>query len=120
MTPWTCPINPEHHTRYADGRCKKCIRRRQRLRHRRQYKNAREMIFAALGGKCAVCGNSDPRVLQVDHKKGGGTQMRRKYSGSRYYPKILSELHRGGYQLLCANDHAIKKAERREKSRRIH
>jgi hypothetical protein len=117
MTPWTCPIDGTHR-RYADGRCKDCTQRKQRRYHRKNYKNARAMILKALGGKCSVCGFSDARALQIDHKRGGGTRMRRKLQGSRYYPAILAELHLGKYDLLCANHHAIKKANRKEHTRR--
>ena len=64
--------------------------------------------IAAYGGKCVVCGETDPIVLQVDHingrnkgeaKRSGVNELRRL--------KVLG-FPKGDIQLLCANCHTRK------------
>ena len=73
---------------------------------------------AALGGKCALCGFTDIRALQIDHVNGGGTREhhRRKPDGNNWRRICLSKYYRlvvedqtGKYQLLCANCNWIKR-----------
>lgn len=75
-------------------------------------------IFGLLGNKCTMCGNTDQRILQIDHVHGGGTKERKKFHGDmgKYYRHILRKLQEGSkeYQLLCANCNLIKRVERRE------
>ena len=81
-----------------------------RIRYRRRQ---RQRVIAALGGKCAKCGFSDWRALQIDHINGGGSRERRHIGAPRIFSKIL----RGeteGYQLLCANCNWIKRYEEKE------
>jgi hypothetical protein len=72
----------------------------------------KKKIFAHLGNKCAHCGFSDPRVLQIDHVNGGGTKEINSMSRNRthYYRMVLTsvENNEGKYQLLCANCNWIK------------
>jgi len=79
---------------------------------RKQYRELREECIARLGGKCAVCGISDPRVLQIDHKDGKGAEDRAIHQRGRnssivYLRHILANLDR--YQILCANHNWIKR-----------
>jgi hypothetical protein len=72
----------------------------------------KKKIFALLGNKCAHCGFSDPRALQVDHTNGGGTKERNlSRNQNAYYKKILTSVEKGEgkYQLLCANCNWIKR-----------
>lgn len=62
---------------------------------------------AALGGFCTACGISDPRVLEIDHINGGGSQEFRTI-GSPGVQRKLAAGDTAGYQLLCANCHNIK------------
>jgi len=66
-----------------------------------------------LGGKCAICGFSDERALQIDHIKGGGIQDVKKH-GNHYtmYKHILE--NPDGYQVLCANCNWIKRHRNHE------
>lgn len=87
---------------------------------RKQSENARigqernrDLVFTLLGGRCAHCGNDDWRVLQLDHKNGGGAEERRQFNTrgnwkqtGPYLRHILEHINQ--YQLLCANCHAIK------------
>lgn len=74
----------------------------------RRQKQAHLYIVAreALGNKCAHCGITDLRVLDIDHINGGGSEERRQ----RDRLQILNRIIDGSkdYQLLCCNCHRIK------------
>jgi 5-methylcytosine-specific restriction endonuclease McrA len=78
----------------------------------RQYRNkSREQVIQALGGKCSVCGFSDIRALQIDHRipvRQGG--HKRKVITRKRFHEMLAEIETGqhNYQVLCANCHCIK------------
>ena len=55
----------------------------------------RKKIIVLLGGKCVVCGESNPRYLQTDRIKGG-----RHSTSVRWIAQHIKE-----FQLLCANHH---------------
>ena len=76
----------------------------------------RAAVIAILGGKCAICGWTDIRALQVDHINGGGRKEERELgSNMAIYRKILTmENPFSEYQLLCANHNWIKRHENRE------
>jgi hypothetical protein len=63
------------------------------------------------------CGNSDFRVLQIDHINGGGTNQRKTMRQTDFYQRLIFmeeiELRRN-YQLLCANCNTIKRYETKE------
>lgn len=87
-----------------------------RIREKRRCN--REKALQVLGSKCvsADCrwmnedgtlGCRDPRLLQIDHKLGGGTQERNRLS----YDTMLRRIAAGntkGYQLLCASCNWLK------------
>jgi len=57
---------------------------------------------------CAYCGETDLKVLQLDHIDGGGNQHRKslkkgKYGGWSFYMLLESQGYPEGYQVLCAN-----------------
>lgn len=84
---------------------------------RLQKRKIRLEIIQFLGGKCAVCGETDWRCLQIDHTYGGGRKERLKFpSQHQYYKHILNQLKAGSkdYQLLCANHNMIKRFEKEE------
>ena len=82
------------------------------LNDRRLRFKKRQDLLGIVGGKCIKCNNSDWRVLQIDHVKGGGTKeiqeltIHQRYKRIREYPEL--------YQLLCGNCNAIKKIENGE------
>lgn len=85
-----------------------------RNEYRRQwFVKLRYQILDALGGKCAQCGYSDYRALQIDHISGDSTEDKKK-SGTSYYYNILKQLDTGKYQCLCANCNTIKRRENQE------
>lgn len=96
---------------------------------RRNRENIRQKIRDFFGNKCGRCGNSDFRVLQVDHINGDGYKYRTKKSGGifgKYYStstglwsvwKLIRtdpEKAKKERQLLCANCNWIKRYENKE------
>ena len=88
-------------------------------RKQREYsQRLRDEAIVKLGGKCAKCGITDIRVLQIDHINGGGERERTK--GRRYQGILLDirdkseEYIKQHYHLLCANCNWIKRYERGE------
>lgn len=81
------------------------------MRNRRlQYR--REML-AEYGGKCACCGESDPRKLTMDHIDGSGHLHRKGPRRERKGYIVAVELRRQGwpkanYQLLCWSCNSVK------------
>jgi 5-methylcytosine-specific restriction endonuclease McrA len=84
-------------------------REKQRAKTRRWNKAnpLRCRVMSLLGSKCAECGISDERVLQVDHI------VPLAFSGERRGNTLNDVLACGGngFQLLCANCHVVKTKE---------
>lgn len=77
--------------------------------------NVKSRAFLILGGKCACCGNDDIRVLQVNHKNGGGTQEKR--HGAEMYKAIIDGIRlTDDLDLRCANCNLIYEYERGKRS----
>lgn len=57
--------------------CSKCARRHN-LRYKKYRQRIRIEVITRLGSRCIGCGETDIRVLQVNHKNGGGNAERRK------------------------------------------
>lgn len=85
-------------------------RRYDALARQKRVAKQRGLIITKLGGKCENCGNTDKRVLNIDHKFGGGTKERNTIGGG-YYSFVLKKLENNcdEYQLLCCNCNQIKK-----------
>lgn len=77
----------------------------------------RRKTIEVLGGKCAKCGITDSRVLQIDHINGGGCRQKRTTSNTTWYRQIVKdpESAKVVYQILCANCNWIKRYELGEK-----
>jgi len=75
-------------------------------------KNLRQRVLSLIGARCCRCGFDDARALQIDHKYGGGTKERRRFSYTTYYLHTLH--HPENYQVLCANCNTIKRVEKAE------
>lgn len=80
-------------------------RLRETVRRRRYEQKLK--VFEYYGGRCAMCGISDYRVLDIDHKNDDGHKEGRDRS------HVQSGLCSGkrkweDYQLLCANCNRIK------------
>lgn len=68
------------------------------------YDRARACALILLGGRCAVCGETNPAVLQIDHINGGGNTDRL----ARPCNVLARDLAAGKedpqkFRLLCAN-----------------
>lgn len=101
-------VSPEAKTRYRHNNW---IRNKEKWRKwgREFHNTMRQKALVHLGGKCVHCGESDGRVLQLDHVKGGGlTDIRKnkKHGWAKYKQAARS---RTKYQLLCANCNWIKR-----------
>lgn len=87
------------HSGHADGHysiCRDC--------EKDAYWKLKKDVFSHYGGyKCAVCGETDPRKLEVDHINNDGNKHRAKNSGAA--KKIIHWLKRNdypeGFQILC-------------------
>jgi 5-methylcytosine-specific restriction endonuclease McrA len=77
----------------------------QKEKQRQWEKNRRVRALDMLGSKCAVCGNEDHRVLQIDHiiELNG----KKRIPHTSLHASIIAG-NTDNLQLLCANCHAIK------------
>ena len=84
-------------------------------------KPLRDVVHAALGGKCTRCGFSNPAALQIDHVRGNGNAQNRHFGYTARLRRTLDSVlsGEGKYQLLCANCNWIKRAENGETSARV-
>ena len=88
-------------------------RHRENKPERLTQKKIRARIFEILGETCVRCGFNDKRALWIDHVLGDGAAERKRLGVYQVYLKIIATKGKG-YQMLCANCQAIKKAENRE------
>ncbi len=94
---------------------------RQTATQTRRGQGCRKMrvkALAALGGKCAKCGCTDARALQIDHINGGGSQEAKRIGSYGIYRRALTVEGRKDYQVLCANCNWIKREVQREAFRK--
>lgn len=77
-------------------------------RRKLNYDKKKDALYSLLGGKCVSCGNTDRRVLEIDHID--NTKKLRPAHGMYSTPirlKLWSQ-ETGNLQILCANCHRIK------------
>ena len=78
-------------------------------------RDLRLQIMEKLGGViCVWCGNTDYRVLTIDHINNDGKQERKKLKRDALYKKILSHSEdemKKKYQILCRNCNWLKHLE---------
>jgi hypothetical protein len=71
---------------------------------KKRFREQRKQVIELLGGKCVRCGFSDWRVLQVNHKNGGGSKERRMKGTHGIFREILSgKRSTDDLDLRCAN-----------------
>jgi len=110
--------DPVFQGKYKDRTRQNYIRNRERILSQsknRWLKQRIALLEQVGGGRCAMCGFSDIRALQIDHIDGGGTSEVRNSkfrSPLRYAQHIL--LNPNKYQVLCANCNWIKRCENNE------
>ena len=88
------------------------------MRQKRRYRELRVKMFEILGDKCMRCGFSDIRILQFDHKNGGGVKDLKVFGNQnttmyRYYVEHPDEA-KEKLQVLCPNCNWLKRVEREE------
>lgn len=76
---------------------------------RASYQRLKLAVFKMLGERCVSCGNDDIRVLQINHREGGG---RKDLIGSgkamKFYRKLRNkEVPLDLFDLRCANCNVI-------------
>lgn len=81
---------------------------------RKYIQKLRSELILAYGGACVRCGNTDTRVLQIDHVNGGGVREKGSMCLTKYLKLVLASVGTGKYQLLCANCNWIKRHENNE------
>lgn len=85
-----------------------------REKMREYHARLRKEAIRLLGGECANCGNSDYRVLQIDHIE--IIKRKKKESTTHFLSRIVRGLEDlTNLQLLCANCHMLKTYEDRIK-----
>jgi hypothetical protein len=65
----------------------------------------RANVLEAYGSACALCGEDDPDLLQIDHVHGGGTKERKSVRGHRFYAQVIRQGFPDHYRLLCVACH---------------
>ena len=74
---------------------------------RRAYrKNQRLELVGLMGGKCVVCGETDPIYFQIDHVNNDGSAGERGKDGRRKEHGVLFHSYfksPDSFQLMCAN-----------------
>jgi mannosyltransferase OCH1-like enzyme len=82
------------------------------------WQRTKERVFEAYGHRCAKCGFSDKRALQLDHVQDDGYKHRIIHSTGRKSNKTqaawydaMRHYQPDRYQILCANCNWIKRYE---------
>ena len=86
-----------------------------RRHNERQRQKRREAVFNHYGKICARCGESDRRVLSIDHIEGGGRKHQEEVGvGSSFYVWLIKNNFPEGFQTLCMKCQFIKRHENNE------
>jgi hypothetical protein len=91
----------------------------------RHHRKLKEKLCSIYGTKCCnpnckwqnedgSFGCADIRILQLDHKQGGGYNSRKGISSTNYYRQAIKNPDTEKYQMLCPNCNWIKRVERKE------
>jgi len=72
------------------------------------YNTLRQKAIEKLGGKCSGCGESNPLVLEIDHKDNDGKWDRQVRSVFQILKDVTNGIGLDSFQLLCANCHRVK------------
>jgi len=89
------------------------VRQQETDYNRNRRRATKQQVHDLYDNKCARCGFSDARALQIDHIEGGGRKERA--DDKAYITMYLRILKNPApYQLLCANCNWIKRIENRE------
>jgi len=88
--------------------------RKKRVDETRRYRlRLRLKVIELLGGKCIKCGNTDDRVLQVNHKNGGGGKEKSRRPVYTLFRDIIKGVRTtDDIDLRCANCNILYQYER--------
>ena len=78
---------------------------------KRYHWQTRKRAILKLGGKCMNCGETNLRVLQLNHINGGGTPERKRRNSYQISMDVLKE-KRTDIDVRCANCNIIYEYER--------
>ncbi len=74
---------------------------------RERNAKVRKEMFAAFGDRCACCGETELKFLDLDHTNNNGKEKRAEYGNAQQ--EILALQKKGwpreGYQIMCSNCH---------------
>jgi hypothetical protein len=65
--------------------------------------NLKLEVISHYGGICQCCGESDIRVLTIDHIEGGGKKHRKEVGVGNFYSSLIKNNFPPGFQVLCFN-----------------
>ena len=93
--------------------CHDCDNEQGNERTKKAHHKMRLNVLQYLGMKCVVCGITDWRVLQVNHKNGGGMIDVRTNGAYKIFSEILSgKRPKEDYDVRCANHNILFEYER--------
>lgn len=84
-----------------------------RKQKREKYWKIRHKVISLLGGECFNCKEKDIRVLQINHKEGGGSREYWKTGNYKFYNSILKKKRNiTDLDIRCANCNVLYEYER--------
>ncbi len=112
--PWMCPTCGRFGSRLTCASTEHARRYEMYLRRRRRnYDKIRLQVIKALGGACKNCGITDIRLLQINHRKGGGTKDFGRDPVKAYRDIMRSRRDRTEFDIRCANCNILYEYERK-------
>ena len=78
-----------------------------------RYKRLRKRVLDMMGGKCAHCGCTDSRVLELHHIKGGGNRETKAIGGGAFWYNIaMGRRSTADLEICCRPCHAVEEVKR--------
>lgn len=74
-----------------------------RLYDHHRHTELRQQILSIYGRKCACCGETDQRILELAHKENDGGRQRRENSAIKVLKHTVTHPDLIKYEILCAN-----------------
>lgn len=83
--------------------CKSCVNCRKKPSFSRDYTRAAVILKYSPGGVCQCCGESDRRLLTIDHVNNDGAEHRKTVSSAHLVGWLRKNNFPEGFQVLCFN-----------------